>query len=261
MTHLRVLSLVFVMVVGAGPVAAQELVRYRAYALGTSVAAVVTASGAREADIKTIHARPVRIQTLEWRTPYIVAAGMVADPVRDVVFSFYDDQLYRIVVTYDRARMEGLTNDDVIATLEAIYGAPARPATGTARGSVPADLAWDTTVVAQWENAAALIVLTRNTSLPLFQLVLTSKTTSALALAAVTESLRLDAGKRHSANWIGGRKRPTTPLAPRRTLATPTKAPSARSGRRLRLSAGASLQDDPARLRGVPWIRGLHTKD
>jgi hypothetical protein len=31
--------------------------------------------------------------------------------VRVVLFSFYDDQLYQIVVTYDRERMEGLTND------------------------------------------------------------------------------------------------------------------------------------------------------
>jgi hypothetical protein len=193
MTNLRVLTLAFVMVVGASPVAAQDLFRYREYALGTSVASVVTASGARGADAKTIHARPVRIQTLEWRTPYVAPAGTVADPVRDVVFSFYDDQLYRIVVTYDRARMEGLTNDDVITSLATAYGAPARPATGTSRGPVPADLAWDTTIVAQWESATSLIVLTRNTSLPLFQLVLTSKATSALARTAARESTRLDA--------------------------------------------------------------------
>jgi hypothetical protein len=193
MTNVHVLMLAFVMAAGVSPRAAQELFRYREYALGASVASVVTASGARETDAKTIHARPAHIQTLDWRRPYIVPAGTVADPVRDVAFSFYDDQLYRIVVTYDRARMEGLTNDDVIATLAAIYGTPARPATGTTRRAVPDDLAWDTTIVAKWENATSLVVLTRNTSLPLFQLVLTSKTTSALARTAVTESLRLDA--------------------------------------------------------------------
>ena len=192
MTNPRVLILAFVMVVSANPVAAQGGFHYREYRLGTSLASVIAISDGREADSKTIHIRPARIQTFEWRAPYMLRTGIAADPVRDVLFSFYDDQLYRVVVNYDRARTDGLTNEDVIAALSAIYGAPVRPATGTPRESLPASLRSDTIIVAQWEDASSLVLLTRST-LPLFQLSLMSKATSGLASAAIAEALRLDA--------------------------------------------------------------------
>ena len=44
--------------------------------------------------------------------------------MHDVQFSFYDDQLYQVVVSYDRERMEGLTDADVVESLSATYGVP-----------------------------------------------------------------------------------------------------------------------------------------
>jgi hypothetical protein len=114
--------------------------------------------------------------------------------VRDVRFSFYDDQLYRVLVTYDRDRMEGLTNDDVIASLSATYGVPLLRNQRAAHGALPADLhAGATTVVAQWEDATSLLTLTRETTFsPQLQLVLVSKTLNPRARAAIKEALRLD---------------------------------------------------------------------
>ena len=83
---------------------------------------MVTLSGLREADTRTSHERPARIQELEWRAPYSRSGSGKADPVHDVQFSFYDDQLYQMVVAYDRERMEGLTDTDVIESLTAAYG-------------------------------------------------------------------------------------------------------------------------------------------
>ena len=46
---------------------AQELSRYRAYILESSLESVISVSGARAADVKTLHERPAKIQELEWR--------------------------------------------------------------------------------------------------------------------------------------------------------------------------------------------------
>ena len=193
MTSVRILTIASVaVVVGAHPLVAQELSRYRAYALESSVASVVTTSGARESDVSTTHQRPAKIQVIKWRTPYLPSGGGLADPVRDVQFGFCDDQLYQIVVTYDQSRTEGLTNDDVTESLSATYGLPLLLTTRPSPGVLPANALIDTTVVARWEDEATMVILIRGTNVPQYQLVLTSKTLSARARAAVKEAIQLD---------------------------------------------------------------------
>jgi hypothetical protein len=194
MGSVRAAALAFVaFVLGAHPLFAQEPFRYREFALGTSLASVVTISGARESEGRTLHVRPATIQELEWRTRYARPGTPLVDPVHDVLFSFCDNQLYRLVVTYDRDRMEGLTDDDVIASLSATYGVPLLRNASTARRAMQTDLAAGTMIVAQWEDAASLLTLRRGTySSPQYQLELISKTLDARARAAIKEALRLD---------------------------------------------------------------------
>ena len=123
---------------GEMAVEAQDLARYRTYTLGDTVASVVGASGADSSDVKTVHERPRLMQELEWRAAY----GEGADPVRTLVFSFVDDALYQIAVTYDRDRMTGLTDKDVIEGLTATYGVPTRGARGS-RDATTADSNFD----------------------------------------------------------------------------------------------------------------------
>lgn len=179
-------------VLGSQPVEAQAPFRYREYALQSSVASVVKISATRAADIKTLHERPSAIQELEWRAPYVGAGTESADPVREILFSFYDDQLYQIVVIYDRDRMEGLTSDDVIESMSATYGVPLLRQARMGLGAVKADVHADTTVVAQWEDTASLLTLTRSTYSPQFQLVMVSKSLNERARAGIKEALRLD---------------------------------------------------------------------
>jgi hypothetical protein len=180
-------------VLGGQPLAAQAPFEYRQYALESSVAAVIKVSRPRDNDPKTLHERPASIQEVVWRAPYMGAGGERPDPVHEVLFNFYDDQLYRIVVTYDRGRMAGLINDDVVETLSATYGVPLLRDARTARSALPLDVAIDMGVVAQWDNARSLVTLLRSTHSPQFQLVLISKTLNPLARAAITEARRLDA--------------------------------------------------------------------
>jgi hypothetical protein len=194
MTSMRVIAVASLGTLLCGQhLAAQTPFGYREYALGSSVASVVKISKTRDDQTKTLHERPARIQEHEWRAPYVSSGTELADPVRDVIFSFYDDQLYQVVVTYDRDRIEGLTNDDLIESISATYGVPLLRHSKAAAKTLMADLPVETTIVAQWEDAGSELTLTRDTYSPQFQLVLISKSLNPRARAAITEALRLDA--------------------------------------------------------------------
>jgi hypothetical protein len=179
-------------VLGVRDIAAQAPFRYREYSLGSGVAAVAQINDTREGDIKVLHERPARIQELAWRAPHAPLENQQPDPVREVLFSFYDDQLYRIVATYDRERMQGLTNDDVIEVVSKAYGTPLLRHARMAQNEVPPDMRADTVAVAQWDDPASLLTLTRGTYSSEYQLVLASKTLGPRAQAAIKEALRLD---------------------------------------------------------------------
>jgi len=193
MTGIRAVTIASVaLALGAVPLSAQELSRYRGYALESNVATVAKLAGARDSDVRTTYRRPARIQQLEWRAPYVFSGTDHADPVHDIQFSFLDDQLYRVVVSYVRERMEGLTIDDLVQSLAATYGPPSSSPVAGARGTPRIDMLDETIVVARWENAGSLLSLTRTVYSPQFQLVLVSKPLMARAGAAIKEALRLD---------------------------------------------------------------------
>jgi len=173
---------------------AQDMSRYRAYVLASSVESIVASSGVREGEAKTIHSRPATIREREWRAPYASSTAAFADPVRGISFKFVDDSLFQIVVTYDRDRTEGLTNADLIETLTASYGTPTRNV-GNASVARPAAAHSDSIVVAQWESPLEKLTLVRGSYSPEFQLILVSKDLSARAAAVTREAIRLDAAE------------------------------------------------------------------
>jgi hypothetical protein len=91
MSNLRALATTaVVLVLSAAPLEAQDFSPYRDFSLGASLDAIVAASGARSEDVRTLHAWPANIQELEWRSLYGRPPSSVADPVRQVVFTFYE---------------------------------------------------------------------------------------------------------------------------------------------------------------------------
>lgn len=191
MNRTRPLAIAVGLILGGQLAFAQELSRYRAYVLEDSVDSVVAASGARPTDTKTLHERPAAIQQLEWRAPYVDSRNTLADPVREISFTFYNDALYQVTVSYDRDRTAGLTNSDIVESLSAEYGVPTLAPARTRASSSTAGLP-DSIVLAQWENAESLLTLIRGSYTPEFRLILVSKPMSAHALNAVREANRLD---------------------------------------------------------------------
>ena len=192
MKNVRPLVIAVSLILSGQMVSAQDMSRYRVYALESSLDTVVAASGARSADAKTLHLRPANIQELQWHAPYVSSGDTRADPVREIAFTFYNDALYQVVVNYDRDRTEGLTNVDIVESLSAAYGTPTLASAKT-RTSLPTEAFPGGIVVARWENAQSLLTLIRGSYTPEFQLVLISKPLRARARSAIREAIRLDA--------------------------------------------------------------------
>ena len=91
MNSTRPLIIAVGLILGGQPAFAQDLSRYRDYALGSSLDSVVATSGVRTAEAKTLQERPATIQQFEWRAPYADSRNTMADPVREISFTFYND--------------------------------------------------------------------------------------------------------------------------------------------------------------------------
>ena len=172
-------------------VSAAELSRYREFDLGSSVAVVTTVTRTADRDLKTIHTRPALLQEVTWRPRYMTGAPIAdRDSINEVVFSFVDDQLFRMTVDYDRGRTTGLTNEDMIAALTDLYGAPTRPSPPT-RASADAGDAVD--VLAEWQRPDVHVAVRRNRYTESFSLAITSLPLDTIARKALATALTMDA--------------------------------------------------------------------
>ena len=115
------------------------------------------------------------------------------DPVEQILFSFYNDQLFRVVVDYGRERTEGMTNADMIEAVSALYGTPlvrtSRPV-GQAASRLEAESG---SALARWGDAEHAVGLYQTSSYgSAFRLIVTETRLDDLARKAETQALRLD---------------------------------------------------------------------
>ena len=127
-----------------------DLSQYRGYKLGMNLPEVATATGLSAAQAKTIHSRPALIQELEWR-PQPLGPSSRTDAAKQVVFSFYDGQLFRITTSYDQFATEGLTTADYIDAISKTYGPSSLP--DTPKTAPLARYGDEEQVVAQWQDS------------------------------------------------------------------------------------------------------------
>src|ERR1700745_4116547 len=130
----------------------QDLSQYRHFTLGMSMTRVLERTGQKMADVKLIHGRPALVQEVNWWPPNLPGTSYQSDTVEQILFSFYNGELYKISVTYDQTSTEGLTADDMVKSISAKYG-PATivaPALDTLKNDRYDSKA---TTVASWEDA------------------------------------------------------------------------------------------------------------
>jgi hypothetical protein len=174
----------------APSLSAQDLSKYREFQLGMHVAAATQQPGVTPA-ASVPHEHAALIQELTWQPPAGLATSAPGDSVRKVLLTFYNDQLFRIAVSYQWDRTEGLTVDDMIDALSATYGPPTLPNPDLipllTRGVPDGDR-----ILAHWEDAQYSLNLVRPSYASTFGIVMFSKRSDALARASTVESLWLE---------------------------------------------------------------------
>lgn len=165
------------------------LSRYRNFQLGTDLPTVAKQAGANPSEATLIHRRPALIQELEWR-PKLFGSSSQTEPVKQVVFSFYDGVLFRITIDYDRYQTAGLTAGDMVEAISASYGLAAKP-TGPANVA-PALYGDQQEVLAEWQDSQYRFDLISESYGPSFRLVGVLKRLEAPFRTAIAEAARLD---------------------------------------------------------------------
>lgn len=163
-----------------------DLSKYRNFELGTDLATVAKQVGIDPSQATVIHRRPALIQELDWR-PQPLGSSSKTESAQEVVFSFYNGELFRIAIDYDRYQTEGLTTDDITQAISATYGiaekfnAPAKAGYGERED-----------IVARWQDSQYSFDLIRCEYGPTFKLIGVLKRLQAPVQAAITEAQRLD---------------------------------------------------------------------
>jgi hypothetical protein len=174
----------------------QDLATYRNFHLGASLATIAARAGVSP-EPRVIFRHPALLQELMWQPA--ASDAQLPEAVRKVVFSFYNDELFRIVVDYDPRRTAGMTSADMIDALSKAFGLATLPSTGflpLARSTIGNGGA----LIVSWEDADHSASLTSRPP-SIFALVMTSKRVAALATVAAADATwmeRLDAPLREA---------------------------------------------------------------
>ena len=153
-----------------------------------SLNAAVKHSGMDASEVTVIHERPARIQELSWRPARFSSSD--TDPVEQVVFSFYEGQLFRMVIDYDSQKTNGLNVEDIVEAVSAQYGTATRPPVKTV---LPSDsFSEGVTIMAVWGDADYSFTLVESPYASKFALIALSKRLDGLAETAIATATQMD---------------------------------------------------------------------
>ena len=192
MKTIRCSILCFVVLLLTAPLLrAQDLSKYRHFTLGMSLTRVLERTDQKMADVKVIHGRPALIQELTWWPPNVPGTLFRSDTVEQILFSFYNAELYKISVTYDRTSTEGLTAEDMVKSVSAKYG-PATSVKPEVDSATNERYDMRQKPVATWEDSQYSFNLVRSSFSGSFELVIYSKRLNAEAEVALAEAVKLE---------------------------------------------------------------------
>jgi hypothetical protein len=192
MKTLRSSILCFVVLLLTAPLLrAEDLSKYRHFTLGMSLTRVLERTDQKMAEVKVIHGRPALIQELTWWPSNIPGTSYRSDTFEQILFSFYNGELYKILVTYDRTSTEGLTAEDMVKSISAKYG-PATSVKPEVDSATNERYDMKQRPVATWEDSQYSFNLVRSSFSGGFELVIYSKRLNAEAEVALAEAVKLE---------------------------------------------------------------------
>lgn len=169
---------------------AQDLSKYRNFSFGMTVADISKQIDQKPANAAVLHESPALIQELTWFPPQPYSTSRPAEPVDQILFSFYNGALYRMLMTYNSSATKGLTDEDMIRVVSAKYGAAKRP---VAVVNFPMNPSYHATekVIARWEDSQYSLNLFRSSG-NTFAIVMFTKQLDAQAGTSIAESVKLE---------------------------------------------------------------------
>ena len=168
----------------ASSLSAYNMSEYRGFYLDDGLNSVARQMGVEPRNANILHVRPALIQELTWRSE-------PSDSVSEVVFGFCDSELFRMVVSYERGKTDGLAATDLIEAISEEYGPATIPSAELSLSTIYDDNE-SVIILALWEDEKWSFNLVRSKYQSAFFLVALSKERSALAQDAIVEARRLD---------------------------------------------------------------------
>jgi hypothetical protein len=175
---------------GTSLLCAGDLSHYREFKLGMNLSVAAKQAGMKPSGARLVRQRPPVIQELEWLPRNSSGSPFHADPVKEGLLYFYNGELFRMVVTYDRYKVEGMTASDMIQAISATYGIATRPAAQIPYHPIYGEVA---EVIARWEDTEYSYNLVESGDRSSFAMILYSKRLQTLAEAAIVDAVLLDA--------------------------------------------------------------------
>src|SRR6266852_4780562 len=160
---------IVVLLLAAPLLRGQDLSKYRHFTFGMSLTRVLERTDQKMADVKVIHGRPALIQELTLWPASLPGTSFRSDTVEQILFSFYNAELYKIFVTYDRTSTEGLTAEDMVKSISAKYG-PATSVKPEVDSATNERYDLKQKPVATWEDSQYSLNLIRSSSSGSFEL-------------------------------------------------------------------------------------------
>jgi len=178
---------------------AQDLSVYRNFKFGESPEVIGKNLSGKTPDLTVVHRAPALIEEFEWNSRPTSEVPPAAESLASIRFSFYNSELFKMVIKYDPEKTEGLTDEDIIEGISRQYGKPSMPemavVTVSSFGSFVPD---SQKVLARWDNDQYSYSLYRSSYPAILGVVAVSKTRAVLAATAAEKSIaqqRLDAAQ------------------------------------------------------------------
>src|SRR5579862_3070611 len=170
---------------------AQDLSRYRNFSFGTTVSDISKQIDQTAANAAVLHEHPAMIQQLTWLPPQPYESSGPAEPVDQILFSFYNGALYRMLVTYEDSATKGLTDQDMIRVVSAKYGVATRPVATVVNFPMNPSYKATEKVIARWEDSQYSLDLFRSYG-DTFAIVMFTKQLDAQAGISIADSVKLE---------------------------------------------------------------------
>jgi hypothetical protein len=168
----------------------QDLSKYRHFTLGMNLTRVLERTDRQMADVEGVLGRPALIQELTWWPPDLPGISLRSDSIEQILFTFYNGELFKISVTYGQTSTEGLTAQDMVKSISAKYGPATNVVLESDFGKIePYEIRQKP--VASWEDVQYSFNLIRSSFTDRFGLIIYSKRVNAEAELAVAEAVKL----------------------------------------------------------------------